>query len=159
MHISSRATRGVKIPNKKQAREEIVSLFKAQMNKLKQRLNVHICLKLPLFTHLNCFKSQCVAGDISLTCCMAGVELDGYFAVTGHWIEEHSPGKWTLKHALFGFTQMNTAHNGDRLGRALFKICHRLSVVHRGKSQWFCFLVSCADHFFEDWSHHLQQCV
>jgi hypothetical protein len=51
MHITSRATRGINIPNKKQARDEIISLFKDQMNKLKQRLNVRICLKLPLFTH------------------------------------------------------------------------------------------------------------
>jgi hypothetical protein len=87
----------------------------------------------------NCFplltrslKGQYVAGEISLTCdAWQASNTDGYFTVTGHWIEEHSPGKWTLEHALFGFTQMNTAHNGDRLGQALFKICHRLSVADK----------------------------
>ena len=42
IHIASRATRGVQIPNRKQTRVEIIMLFKAQMNKLKERLNVSI---------------------------------------------------------------------------------------------------------------------
>jgi hypothetical protein len=42
IHIASRATRDVKIPNRKQTREEIISLFKTQMNNLKDRLNVCI---------------------------------------------------------------------------------------------------------------------
>ncbi|KAH9013685.1 hypothetical protein EDB84DRAFT_1444172 [Lactarius hengduanensis] len=48
---------------------------------------------------------------------------DAYFAVTGHWIEERAPGKWTVEQALLGFVQMNQAHNGKRLGRALYKVC------------------------------------
>jgi hypothetical protein len=51
MNIASQATRGIKIPNKKQARDEIISLFKAQMNRLKQRLNVCIYSELLPFTH------------------------------------------------------------------------------------------------------------
>jgi hypothetical protein len=54
---------------------------------------------------------------------------DGYFAVTGHWIEERSTGNWTLEHALLGFMRMNTAHNGIRLGQALFKICDCLEAI------------------------------
>jgi hypothetical protein len=56
---------------------------------------------------------------------------DSYFAVTGHWIEEHAPGEWTLEHALLGFAQMNCAHNRGRLGQVLYKICSRLEVVHK----------------------------
>lgn len=49
----------------------------------------------------------------------------------GHWIEESAPQQWTQQHALLGFTQMNTAHNGVRLGQALFKICSRLKIIHK----------------------------
>lgn len=56
---------------------------------------------------------------------------NSYFAVTGHWIEETEPQKWTLQHALFGFMQMNTAHNEQQLGQALFKICNRLNIMHK----------------------------
>ena len=42
--------------------------------------------------------------------------MDGYFAVTAHWIEEPTPGKWELKSALIGFMWLNNAHNGERLG-------------------------------------------
>jgi hypothetical protein len=56
---------------------------------------------------------------------------DSYFAVTGHWIEEVTKNEWVLKNALFGFTHMNTAHNGKRLGQALYKICQRLDIVKK----------------------------
>ncbi|KAF8800899.1 hypothetical protein BYT27DRAFT_7008256, partial [Phlegmacium glaucopus] len=37
-----------------------------------------------------------------------------------------------IEHALLGFTQMNTAHNGTpRLGQALYKICDCLGIVHK----------------------------
>ena len=73
-----------------------------------------------------------VSGEISLTNdAWQASNTDGYFAVTGHWIEERAPGKWKLEHALFGFTIMNTAHNGIRLGQALYKICDRLKIVHK----------------------------
>jgi hypothetical protein len=73
-----------------------------------------------------------VTGKISLTCdAWQASNTDGYFATTGHWVEERSPGKWTLEHALLSFSQMNTAHNGKRLGQALFKACDRLEIVHK----------------------------
>ena len=73
-----------------------------------------------------------VSVEISLTCdAWQASNMDGYFAVTGHWVEEQALGKWKLKHALFGFTLMNTAHNGVRLGQALYKICDCLKIVHK----------------------------
>jgi hypothetical protein len=56
---------------------------------------------------------------------------DGYFAVTGHWIEEPIPSKWELNSALFGFTRLNNAHNGVRLGQALFKIIVRVGIKQK----------------------------
>jgi hypothetical protein len=56
---------------------------------------------------------------------------DGYLAVTGSWIEEESGGKWVLKSGLFGFTQLNDAHNGMRLGQALFKIISRIRIGNK----------------------------
>ena len=131
IHVASHATRGVKIPNRKQTRDEIIALFKMQMTKLKDRLNVRTFL----FT-ASCSnpwsQSRYVSGQISLTCdAWQASNTDGYFAVTGHWIEECSPGKWTLEHALLGFTRMNTAHNGQRLGQALYKICNRVGIVYK----------------------------
>lgn len=84
-----------------------------------------------LRSHKN-VQSPNVSGEISLTCdAWQASNSDAYFAVTGHWIEEKSPGKWTADHALLGFTQMNTSHNGVRLGQALYKICDRLKIVHK----------------------------
>ncbi|KAF8800352.1 hypothetical protein BYT27DRAFT_7018892, partial [Phlegmacium glaucopus] len=71
-------------------------------------------------------------GGVSLTCdAWQASNANGYFAVTGHWIEEVSPNMWKLKHALLGFTQLNMAHNGICLGQALYKICDRLNIVHK----------------------------
>jgi len=39
------------------------------------------------------------------------------------------PSKWELKSALIGFTRLNNAHNGERLGQALFKIIKRVSIT------------------------------
>ena len=71
-----------------------------------------------------------MTGEVSLTCdaWQAG-NTDAYFAVTGHWIEEHVPGEWTIEQALLGFIQMNTAHNDARLGQVLYKVCNCLHIV------------------------------
>jgi hypothetical protein len=73
-----------------------------------------------------------VTGEVNMTCdaWQAG-NTDGYFAVTGHWIEETTPGLWELKSGLLGFTQVNNAHNGVRLGQALFKIIKRVGIVQK----------------------------
>jgi hypothetical protein len=73
-----------------------------------------------------------VDGQINLTCdAWQASNTDSYFAVTGHWIEEVTENEWVLQNALFGFTHMNTAHNGKRLGQALYKICQRLNIVKK----------------------------
>jgi hypothetical protein len=56
---------------------------------------------------------------------------DGYSAVTGHWIEETTPAQWEHKTAILEFTQVNNAHNGQRLGQALFKICRHVGILHK----------------------------
>ena len=38
------------------------------------------------------------------------------------------PANWELKSALIGFTQLNNAHNGERLGQALFKVIKRVGI-------------------------------
>jgi hypothetical protein len=43
-------------------------------------------------------QSDKVKGEISITCdAWQANNVDGYFVVTGHWIEESSPGVWTLQ--------------------------------------------------------------
>src|SRR6202142_3711549 len=77
-------------------------------------------------------QSDAVTGEISLTCdAWQASNTDGYFVVTGHWIEESWPGVWEIQSALFGFTSLNNAHNGKRLGGALFKIIDRLGIAHQ----------------------------
>lgn len=77
-------------------------------------------------------QSDAVTGEISLTCdAWQASNTDGYFAVTGHWIEESRPGVWELHSALLGFIRLNNAHNGKRLGGALFKIVERLGIAHQ----------------------------
>ncbi|KAJ3527051.1 hypothetical protein NMY22_g9922 [Coprinellus aureogranulatus] len=113
--IASRATNGVKIPTRQATRESIISRFKKNISEL-----------------ANKFNSDAVKGEISLTCdaWQAG-NRDAYFAVTGHWVEEVKPSDWQLKSALLGFTQMNSAHNGARLGRALYDIAKRYRIQHK----------------------------
>jgi len=73
-----------------------------------------------------------IQGEISLTCdAWQASNADGYFAVTAHWIKEPMATKWELKSALIGFTRLNNAHNGERLGHALFKIVKRVGIEHK----------------------------
>ena len=51
--------------------------------------------------------------------------------VTAYRIEELTPANWELKSALIGFTQLNNAHNGERLSQALFKIIERVAIEHK----------------------------
>ena len=60
---------------------------------------------------------------------------DGYFAVTGHWVEEIAPMQWEIKTALIGFTYLSNAHNGIQLAHALFKIAKHIGIEH--KVSWF----------------------
>ena len=54
-----------------------------------------------------------------------------YFVVTGSWMQESLPGVWEVKTPLLGFTQMNSAHHGVRLGQALFMIAQQLGITHK----------------------------
>ena len=56
---------------------------------------------------------------------------DGYFAITGHWIQEETPGAWTLESALLGFVRLNSSHNGMRLGQALYKVAECVRIVDK----------------------------
>ncbi len=121
MDVAARATRGLKHLSRKETRQRIIQLFKTQMKALSDRLNVCIIINESLY-QAKVFdpQSKVVSSEISLTCdAWQASSNDGYFAATGHWIEEPSPGKWNEEEALFGFTQMNTSHNGTWLGQAL----------------------------------------
>ena len=85
------------------------------------------------------YQSPAVTRQVSLMCdAWQASNMDGYFAVTGHWIEESVAGEWTKEHALLGFTQLNTAHNGTRLGQAQYKVCNQLDIVLKVGFQLLC---------------------
>ena len=99
---------------------------------LRDRLNVSNCGLLSFFTLTFIYQGPTVTGQISITCdAWQASNADSYFAVTGHWIEEHAPGEWALEHALLGFAQMNCSHSGTRLGQTLFRVLSRLRIVHK----------------------------
>jgi hypothetical protein len=78
-----------------------------------------------------------VKGLINLTCdAWQASNVDGYFAVTGSWVEEGPPSIWKVQTALLGFVRLNNAHNGQRLGQALFKVVQRMGIIHK-ESQTF----------------------
>jgi hypothetical protein len=51
--------------------------------------------------------------------------------VTGHWVEELSPGKWELQSQLLRFTEMNSSHSGVHLGKALYKIAKQYGIASK----------------------------
>ncbi|OJT08055.1 Zinc finger BED domain-containing protein RICESLEEPER 2 [Trametes pubescens] len=117
IHIAARATNGVKIADLRNTRDGIIRAFKKQMTALRAKLN-----------------SNTVKGAVNLTCdAWQADSTDGYFAVTGHWIEEdvNNPDKWELQTALLGFVRMNCSHSGRHLGLALFRIADRLGIAHK----------------------------
>ena len=90
-------------------------------------------------------------GEISLTCdAWQADNTDGYFAVTGHWIEVRTPGEWTLEHAVLRFAQMNCSHSGTHLGQMLYKIVNRLQIID--KVIILCIAFSC--HFAHSLLEH-----
>ncbi|KAG6894635.1 hypothetical protein C0992_005301, partial [Termitomyces sp. T32_za158] len=115
--ITSRATDGVTIPGQKSMRASVKQLFYSHLKKLKTQLNV--------------------LREVSMTCdaWQAG-NINSYFAVTGHWIEETAPMQWELKSVLLGFTRLCNAHNGERLGQALFELVNQI-----------------------DWPYNMRQCI
>ena len=82
-------------------------------------------------------KSDAVKGLINLTCDTWQVSnVDGYFAVTGSWVEEGLQNTWKVQTALLGFVQLNNLHNGQWLGQALFKVIQQMQIDHK-ESQTF----------------------
>ena len=70
-------------------------------------------------------------GKVSLTCdAWQASDSDGYFAVTGSWVEEDH-GMWQIQTSLLGFKHLHNAYNGTSLGEALFKIVSRVGVGHK----------------------------
>lgn len=93
---------------------------------------LHLVQRIPMIVCSRFTQGDTVKGEISNTCdAWQASNTDGYFAVSGHWIEEPSPGVWHLESALLGFTRLNNSHNGQRLGQVLFKIVDRLSIAHK----------------------------
>jgi len=65
IEVAARATNEVNIPNRKATREEILDMFKNQMSRLKERLNVCQVLLLMLSYYLlqPCSESSCDGRD------------------------------------------------------------------------------------------------
>ena len=77
-------------------------------------------------------QSDAVQGRVSLTCdAWQASNVDAYFAVTSSWTEAVGAGTWEIQMALLGFTWLNNAHNGKRLGQALFKIMDWVGITHK----------------------------
>jgi len=51
IEVAARATRGVKIPGRKQTRQAIINMFKKQMQALRDRLNVCLYSFFPYYNH------------------------------------------------------------------------------------------------------------
>jgi hypothetical protein len=81
--------------------------------------------------------SAVVKGNVNTTCDGWQAEnVDGYFAVMGHWIEEKVPMQWEIENSLLGFTKINNTHSGKWLGGALFKILDCVGITHKVSSLW-----------------------
>jgi hypothetical protein len=125
INIAARATKGVKIPGRRATRAHIKRTFKDHLTSIKARL-----------------QGSSVPGEVSLTCdAWQASNTDGYFAVTGHWIEEIAVAQWELKSSLLGFARVSNAHNGERLGQVLFKIIKRVGIENK-VSSFFLYLLS-----------------
>lgn len=131
--VAARATNSVKLPSRTKTRRAIIDLFKHNLTNLRRRLLVSQLLILFIVVpNTNYNQSDAVKGKINLTCdAWQASNVDGYFALTGHWIEETTVGVWTVQSALLGFTRLNNAHNGVRLGQALFKLVKRVGIAHK----------------------------
>lgn len=102
-------------------------------------------------------QSKAVSGTVNLTCdAWQAANVEAYFAVTGHWIEELSVGICELQSAVIGFTLLNNAHSGARLGQALFKVVDHVGIAHK-----VCHLKACSytgAYETVGWVCHMRQC-
>lgn len=137
--IAARATNGVILPDHRQTQRAIIDLFKQNLTNLRKRL-----------------LSEAVKGRVNVTCDgWLTSNADGYFAVTGHWIEEQSFGVWKVESALLDFTRLNHAHNGKRLGQALFKVMKCVGIAHK-IGYVTCDNVANNDTMMEHFSKHIE---
>jgi hypothetical protein len=75
--VASCATNGIKIPGRKGTRTHIKQIFIEHLTKLKAQLT-----------------GPTVQGEVNITCdAWQASNTNGYFAVTGHWIEEAIAGQ------------------------------------------------------------------
>ncbi|KIK92875.1 hypothetical protein PAXRUDRAFT_146389 [Paxillus rubicundulus Ve08.2h10] len=110
--IASQATNGVVIPTCKTTHAEIMSIFKKQMTRLRECLNVSASFLMHPITY-GLHQSKAVTDEVNLTCdAWQASNADGYFMVTGHWIEEVNLGNWELQSTVLGFTRLNNVHHG-----------------------------------------------
>lgn len=121
---------------------EIMNMFKKRMSDLRERLN-----------------SGTVTSTVSLTVdAWQASNTDGYLAVTGHWIEVKGDKTWNLESALLGFTKLNNAHNGVRLGQALYRIVDRLGIAHKVSSLTSIFVKLKLTVNHSDLQGYMRQC-
>ena len=128
LDIASRATGSITLPSPKKHAHALSICSSGKWFYSRLGLNVGLnILSLFLFSLMLTQQGTTVPGEISLTCDVWQADnTDRYFAVTGHWIEVHTPGECTLEHAVLGFAQMNCSHNGTHLGQMLYKIVNCL---------------------------------
>ncbi len=95
-------------------------------------------------------------GAVNLTCDMwQASTVDGYFAVTGLWIEEKVPGEWKLETTPFRFVRLNYTHTRKRLREALYRVVARLKIKHKvhALTTFIHVYYSCNSL---DWLHYMQ---
>lgn len=77
-------------------------------------------------------QSNAVKGKVAFTCnAWQARNVDAYFAVMAHWIEQITPTRWKLHASLIGFMQMNYSHHGVHLGQTLFQLIMRVGIIHK----------------------------
>ena len=132
LNLASQAMKGVSLPSPKMMCTYIVHLFMQRMCLLRDHLNVSHCGLLSFFTLMFIYQGPTVTEQISITCNVwQASNADSYLAVTEHWIEEHTPGKWALEHMLLRFAQMNCSHSSTHFGQTLFRVLSQLRIVHK----------------------------
>jgi hypothetical protein len=78
---------------------------------------------------------------ISCTCdAWQAANVDGYFAVTSHWLKKKPGEVLTLRNTLLGFVCLNGAHSGKRLGQTLFKVFDHVGAI--SKVRIFAFFIT-----------------
>lgn len=72
-----------------------------------------------------------VPGQVQVSCdAWQADNLDAYFVATGSFIDV-SGGQWKKHTVVLGFVRLQNAHNGKRLGQALYRIVDRLGIEHK----------------------------